>query len=217
MKRCTALLALLLYTFAAGCSRTVGRHTAEAKPAPTAEDLCITNLAIIWGQLHAWNFYDPLPPTNLDELLWVITNANTSVISNANTFVCPASAHSPGSWTNIESWTDYIYFDLGHSFDAPPSDIPLLICPSQNHHGQFANIVWISGNIGRLSPKECASLIKEPWLRVEVYESDIELYKSRRERVKAEIHVRVPKRWKKAYPDAYAPDKPHQPGGRPDH
>jgi len=173
MKRSTILLLSLLFCMiAVGCARTVG-HTAAGKPAPAAEDLCMTNRAIIFRQLQVWSFYDPLPPTNLDQLLWVIANAGTFVISNANTFVCPGYARSPGPWTNIGSWTDYIHFDVGHTFYGRPSEIPVLICPPENHHGQFVNVVWLSVNRDRLIHEETARLIKAPWFMVEnAYASD---------------------------------------------
>src|SRR5262245_56438701 len=105
MKRCTLLL---LFCLAAGCFRDAGHRTAHASTSHIAEGTCVRNLAGIRHELQSWNLNGPIPPTSLDGLAQAITNAST--------FVCPASGHLPGSLTNIEDWTDYIYFDLGHRF-----------------------------------------------------------------------------------------------------
>jgi hypothetical protein len=88
-------------------------------------------------------------------------------------------------------------------------DIPILICPPENHGGKFENVVWFSSNTDRLSPEQVKRLIREPWSMVQdANPAEIELLKTR-------IHVRVPKRWAKAYPDAYTPDRPNRLPGTP--
>jgi len=155
----------------------------------SADSLCTTNLVIIRVQLHDWGWNGAALPRNLGPL--------SKVITNSDVFVCPASGHQPGSVANIDEWTDYIYFVQPD--DSGPPKVPLLICPPENHNGEFGNVMWRDGNRSRLTPEEIRALIKEPWI-MEKSADFAEL-----QYMKETIQVHIPSRFRSTYSNAYAP------------
>ena len=117
-------------------------------------NLCMTNMMAIYFEVRYWNFNGASFPPSLASL------ADTNPPAN---FVCPSSGHAPGSMTNVENWTDYIYLSGTHMDNSELLDVATIICPPENHGGQFGHVVWGGGWIERLPADKVRALIKEPW------------------------------------------------------
>src|SRR5215510_4950183 len=129
------------------------RHGEAPPPNPsTLSRMCKTNLEQIAIQLK---FYvgngDIYPPCFV-----CLTNEN----SPSNLFVCPATGRKPGALTNVDEWTDYIYFANQGDYHF---HVPLIICPPENHGGKSGNILLGNLERSRISHREAQSLIEKPW------------------------------------------------------
>jgi hypothetical protein len=104
-------------------------------------------------------------PGTLRDLKPYVSHPQVALDSNAtegrSLFVCPATRRLPGNWTDVDRWTNYIYF-FGYNGDEH-GDLPLLICPPKNHRQKVGLVVFIDGTVRRLSPVEVNELIHEPW------------------------------------------------------
>ena len=118
-------------------------------------DLCQKNMTAIWWALRDWEGAGgDLFPASFDSL---------NKTSNPAVFVCPSSGHPVGSMSNVDEWTDYIYLS-GHGMDGGIlADVGVLICPPENHAGQYGNVVWGDGSAKRLSAGQARELIDKPW------------------------------------------------------
>jgi hypothetical protein len=113
---------------------------------------CEANLRGIWFALKRWMGDEGRFPASLNLL------AQDKVSSNM--FVCPATGHPPGALTNVESWTDYIYFG---GYDDSTLGIPVLICPPESHGGRTGLVAWTDGHITSVPAAEVRSLVEKPW------------------------------------------------------
>ena len=142
-----ALLAPLSILIILGCSSSQSSRNRQA-------NLCMTNMMAIYFEVRYWNFDGDSFPPSLASL--ADTNA-------PGYFVCPCSGHAAGSMTNVEDWTDYIYLSGRHMDNTMLLDVATLICPPENHGGQFGHVVWGGGWVERLPAEKIRALIKEPW------------------------------------------------------
>jgi hypothetical protein len=161
-----------------GCSRHIG---------PTrADNLCLTNLATLSVRLQTplapWSPNGESFPSTLQQLVTPKTPLSV--------FVCPATGHKPGPSTNIEQWTDYIYFASQKQL---LMNIPLVICPPENHGGKFGHVLWQHIGRDRLPPDQIRALIENPWNMAANDPLDDVLV------------VRVPQRLQRIYTNAYTP------------
>ena len=143
------------------------------------DDLCLTNLAQIYVGMRHWEGDDAIYPPTLTEL--------QGFVPSSQVLVCPATAHRAGSFTNVEQWTDYIYFgnereDFLH--------VALLICPPENHRGKFGHVLWQDGERSRLSSNQVRALVSKPWCMAAT------------DQLNAEATVRVPLRFERIYTNA---------------
>jgi hypothetical protein len=155
------------------------------------QDLCLSNLTSIWEACQQWMGDGAIYPSNLSVLV-------QPIITNSAVFVCSATGHKPGSMTNVDQWTDYIYFA-----SAPElyDQIPVVICPPENHGGRFGHVIWQGRNSDRLTPAQIAELIREPW-SMQAPLSSLALA-----RYQESIVVHIPERLRNIYTNAYAPRK----------
>jgi hypothetical protein len=114
----------------------------------------MTNMMAVWFEMKYWNFNGASFPPSV---------ASLAQTNQPSLFVCPSSGQMPGSMTNVERWTDYIYLSGTHMDDTMLMDVAVLICPPENHGGQFGHVVWGGGWIQRLPADKIRALIKEPW------------------------------------------------------
>src|SRR6476660_9901304 len=110
----------------------VGASCVKTPSHVASEELCLTNMVNVWWGLKTWVGDGDTFPSNLNEL--------DKSGMKLNTFVCPATLHKPSSSKSVDSWTDYIY--LAGLLDAPPSEIPILVCPPENHKDSYGNVLW---------------------------------------------------------------------------
>lgn len=130
-------------------------------------NLCMTNMMAIWWELKYWNFDGDSYPPSFDSL---------SKTSNPALFICPSSGHAPGSMTNVNQWTDYIYLSGAQMDSSMLLDVATLICPPENHGGQYGHVVWGGGGVVRLPPDQIRALIKEPWSKPTSGRASIRIY-----------------------------------------
>jgi len=109
---------------------------------------------------------------------------------DSNYFVCPGTGSIPGSISNVEEWSDYIY--IGNSKNTIP-DVPVLISPPENHNGKYGYIVVPGQATMRLPSSEVRAVIKEPWILATNETPD------NIENVKRDIIVNVPRRLRAYY------------------
>ena len=156
----------------------------------SSTEVCLTNLTEVWWLLHRWVGEGDTFPPHLGSLAGYTTNRNL--------FSCPAVRRNErlvGSLTNVDEWTDYIY--VANQRDVPPLDVPILICPPENHDGQNGCVVWKWGGVQCLSADRIRALVARPWCMVT---NATELQK---QYLKRDIVVIVPERLRRAYPEAY--------------
>jgi hypothetical protein len=140
--------ALIAY-LALGCS---------SKDVPL-EHVCSANQREIYSLLREFIGSGDTFPKSLGELSGIATNSTL--------FVCPATSRKPGEMTNVNEWTDYIY--LGNLPEIFSIDVPVLICPPENHGGKVAIACFIDGRIRHISKEEIAAYLeKKPEMEVTV-------------------------------------------------
>jgi len=69
-------------------------------------------------------------------------------LSNPVFLICPGSGHPPGSFTNADSWADYIYVDWTavRGTNVVPGDYPIAYDRSMsNHGGRGVNVLSVDG------------------------------------------------------------------------
>jgi hypothetical protein len=174
-----------------GLSVNVPNHLQRFYPEspPSPDDLCLSNLTSVWEGCQRWMGDSAIYPSNLSVLA-------QPIITNSAVFVCPATGHKPGSVTNVDQWTDYIYFA-----SAPElyDQIPVLICPPENHGGKFGHVIWQGRHTDRLTPAQISGLIREPW-NMQAPLSSMALA-----RYQESIVIRIPERVRGIYTNAYQP------------
>lgn len=171
--------------FLGGCGKAPKLSTQTKQL--SANDLAVSNnLVEIWHLLQDATGESDHFPKRFSDL-------NLSA-ETAKLFVCPGTANRPGSLTNIEDWTDYIY--VGDAWQAVPF-AALVISPPENHQGKFGFVLCQGLIVLQLPPNQIRMLIKEPWLLATNTPSDNIDY------LKQRMVVRVPKRLKAFYSDAY--------------
>jgi hypothetical protein len=182
---------------ALGLSVILGCSPRPISPSQKA-DLCTTNMMAIYFEVVCWNYNgDSFPPSL----------ASLAQTNPANYFVCPCSGHAPGSVTNVEDWTDYIYLSGTHMDSTMLLDVATLICPPENHDGQFGHVVWGGGWIERLPADKIRALIKEPWCMPTPGRGSISISDGHGgnipipEYLRTNTTLHVPERFRKVYPE----------------
>lgn len=69
-------------------------------------------------------------------------------LSNPVFLICPGSGHRPGSFTNADSWADYVYVDWTavRGTNVVPGDYPMAYDRSmKNHGGRGVNVLSVDG------------------------------------------------------------------------
>jgi hypothetical protein len=160
-------------------------------------NLCMTNMMAVWFEMKYWNFNgDSFPPSL----------ASLAHTNQPGFFVCPSSGRTPGSMTNVELWTDYIYLSGTHMDDTMLLDVATLICPPENHGGKFGHVVWGGGWIQRLPADKIRALIKEPWCMPTDGRRSISIYGPSgdipyTEYIRTNTTLHVPQRFRSTYPE----------------
>ncbi len=163
-------------------------------------NLCMTNMMAICFEVRYWNFNGDSFPPSLGSL---------AVTNPPSYFVCPCSGHTPGLMTNVEAWTDYIYLSGTHMDSTALLDVATLICPPENHGGQFGHVLWGGGWMERLPADKIRALIKEPWCMPTRARGKIGS-----EYLRTNTTLHVPERFRNIYPEwHYAYPKGDSPSG----
>jgi hypothetical protein len=180
---------LIIALTVVGCGRTTSlqsavlpdryqEHPSEIIP----HDACSTNMMGIFLELlkAVGPSGDKFPPSL----------ASLSYFTNYALFVCPTTGHVPGTMSNVEEWTDYIYVSGGNQ--GTMCNVALLISPPENHGGKFGYVLWGYDYVVQLPTDQVRALIKEPWcLKIQGQGWD--------EFVKPEIKVHIPARFASIY------------------
>jgi hypothetical protein len=182
---------LLIFTICsaimlAGCS---------AERSSVKTDACTTNLTAIWRELKIWDWNGDSLPSSFAQL--PLTN-------NPALFVCPDSGHSVGAMSNVVQWTDYI-----HVTGPPESmmlDVAVLICPPENHNGEFGHVIFGDGaKMIRLPAEKVRALVKEPWSMPSSARNSIRIYGSDgktipfAEQMRTTTTIHIPERLRSVY------------------
>jgi hypothetical protein len=158
---CSWVSPVVLLVMVSGCSP-------RALNVTKADNDCLTNLAKLhirlqnYGMDHGETF-----PTGIAALGSADAKSNLGRYLEEmgkdkamQVFVCPASGHESGSQTNIGQWTDYIY--CGNGFEVS-AQVPLIVCPPENHAKKFGHVLWQNGQISRLDCNLTWLIITNPW------------------------------------------------------
>lgn len=161
------------------------------------DTLTTNNLNVIMSGLCVARHNDGHYPQMLSELeMFDERNRRTNEWRvqglNVTRFVCPGTGTRPGSFSNVDEWTDFIY--VGNNIDSRP-DVPMIISPPENHDGQYGYVVMPIEGIIRLPSIQVRALINEPWL-VATNETEDNL-----NAIKREISVNVPPKFRPYYPN----------------
>lgn len=73
-------------------------------------------------------------------------------------FVCPATGHVSGKWSDVDVWSDYKYV-RGHKRGDEGSGIALF-CPAENHDGKHVNVVTLDGGVLRIEKDQFLKLVR---------------------------------------------------------
>jgi hypothetical protein len=178
----SSLVLIILALVFLGCERTT-------KFRASADDLCLTNMEQIWFVLQR----------DLDSGAYYASNLATfaQICTNKEIFVCPSTGHQAGSLKTVMEWTDYIYFA---NEEEASRNLPVLICPPENHNGKFGHVSWNGGYEERLPPEQIRSLIELPWSRMTNYVDPLTMYY-----IKSNTFVQIPPKLRSHYPKAYNP------------
>ncbi len=173
-----------------GCSPTTRTSAGRA-------NLCMTNMMAIYWEVRYWNFNGDTFPPSL---------ASLAQTNPPPQFVCPCSGHTPGSMTNVEVWTDYIYLSGTYMDSMLLGDVATLICPPENHGGHFGHVVWGDGVIERLPADKIRALIKAPWCMPRAGRRSISISDGSgghipiTEYLRTNTTLHVPERFRRLYP-----------------
>lgn len=182
-------IAFLSFLSLAGCSRNQSIAKASS---------CATNMTAIWFELRSWNWNGASFPASLNSL---------PPTNDAALFVCPSSNHPPGAMNKVSEWTDYIYVNSSRVSDSMMLDVALLICPPENHNGEFGHVLLGNGQVVRLPPDKVRALIKEPWGMPTSTRNSLTIYDSSGAPVPFAAHmhtnlsVQIPSRFRSVYGD----------------
>ena len=111
--------------------------------------------------------------------------------TNRNYFVCPSTKNKATDGPP-ETWADYVY--VGGLPDTAERKVAMLICPPENHGGEFGCVVYLDRDVvEQLPANEIRLLIKQPWLYLtnSPYEA--------LERLKREAKVQIPNKFQGIY------------------
>jgi Ankyrin repeats (3 copies) len=150
-------------------------------------DLCVSNFTEIFWIIRKWVGEGIEYPPSLDSL--------AEDTDRADLFVYPDSGHRVGSMTNVEDWTDFIF--VGSERDIQDPNVALLISPPENQKGHFGIVLWHGGNSSLVTAQETRRLIDAPWYMAT--NAPLEQI----EYLKRFVTVKVPKRFRGSYPNAY--------------
>jgi len=162
----------------------------STKPDTAGKIRCLDNLQAVALVLRT------SIPTEPDYPLTLTDTSNT----NASLFVCPSTGHKPGDMASVEEWSDYIY--VGNLLDvAQDPKVALLICPPENHDGKYGYVVWLTREVAQLSAPDIRRLIMTPWCFATNAPAD------QIERLKKRVSVRIPRRLRAVFSNAYGSPK----------
>lgn len=150
---------------------------------------CESNMMAVWSLLRRWQGEGVQYPPDLSD---VATPTNTEL------FICPSTGHKPGAPKEVTEWTDFFYVTQAEE----DPRVAMLLSAPEDHGGRFGIVVWESGYVSRVTPKEFEALVREPWC-MSLYTLSGQIL----ENLKREVTVHVPQRLRRAYPNAYKAGK----------
>lgn len=178
---------LRLFVLSSCCTICVSacRPSAISPPAPIDTEVS-NRLYRVWISLHDQFLESDRFPLSLSGL-------KATKIDPA-WLVCPGTGSTPGSLTNVESWTDFVY--VGGGWDGVPFSA-VLISPPENHRGNYGYAIFMCGVVRRFSSAEIAALVKRPWLMASNSDATSIEY------LAEGLSVRVPVRYRAKYGTGY--------------
>src|SRR6266705_1566176 len=115
--------------------------------------ICAQNLHKLGVELRAAIPVAPEYPGSLADLATVTTNRSL--------FTCPNTRRPGGDLKIVEDWSNYIYVaNLPDLFS--DTHVALLICPPENHSGNYGYVLWLDGVAQKLSAPDIRNLIATP-------------------------------------------------------
>ena len=85
---------------------------------------------------------------------------------SAHLYVCTGSGNIKGNMTNVHEWTDYVYVANLTDYDSP--DVPIVLCPPENHKGKSGLVLFLDGHVESFYPDAFDDLINLSTLPKEV-------------------------------------------------
>jgi len=148
LRKLIQVVRVIQLSWVAGCGAPRSRVLAS-------RDACVSNILAIHDSIYSYVGSGHRYPHRLSQI--------SESVPNLAIFVCPDTGAIPGTATEVDLWTDYIY--LGNQEDTPDQDVPLLICPPENHGGHFGHVLWRGRNVQQVRASEIHELIRDPFAR----------------------------------------------------